>query len=238
MPTDQAGCDLACEWGLEAVTLLAPISDVVVIVDVLSFSTTVEVGVGRGAVLLPFRWRDETAASFAAEQDAQLASPRGTPGAYSLSPAGMLEVPAGARIVLPSPNGSTLSTATGDTPTLTGCLRNATAVAAAAAAIGPRIAVIPGGERWAAGPGLRPAIEDLLGAGAILGALSGLPSPEAQLAIETFRAVAAQVDQLVWDCRSGEELRERGLERDVRLAGELNVSQTVPRLLSGVYRSV
>lgn len=38
---DQSEFDLRCEWGAQGVSQLASISDVVIIVDVLSFSTCV-----------------------------------------------------------------------------------------------------------------------------------------------------------------------------------------------------
>ena len=65
---------------------LAPASDVVVIVDVLSFSTCVDIAVSVGAEVFPYLWRDERAAGFAAEIGGVLAAPRGQPG-LSLSPA-------------------------------------------------------------------------------------------------------------------------------------------------------
>ena len=39
---DQAEFDIRCEWGIEGLEKLAIISDVVIIVDVLSFSTCVD----------------------------------------------------------------------------------------------------------------------------------------------------------------------------------------------------
>lgn len=58
---DQSALDVTYEWGIEAVESLAP-ADVLVVIDVLSFSTSVEAAVVRGATILPYRWPDETAA--------------------------------------------------------------------------------------------------------------------------------------------------------------------------------
>ena len=82
-------------------------------------------------------------------------------------------------------NGSSLSLATGETPTLAGCLRNCQAVALAAMRYGHRIAVIPAGEKWDDGS-LRPSFEDLIGAGAIITHLTGVRSPEAQTARSAY----------------------------------------------------
>jgi 2-phosphosulfolactate phosphatase len=94
---------------------------------------------------------------------------------YSLAPASYLEAPAGLRCVLPSPNGAQVTLAAARTPSvvLAGSLRNARAVADAAQRIGSRFNVIPAGERWLDGS-LRPALEDALGAGAVL---ASLPAP-------------------------------------------------------------
>lgn len=50
---DQSEFDLRCEWGSQGVAQIAPISDVVVIVDVLSFSTCVEVAANNDAIIFP-----------------------------------------------------------------------------------------------------------------------------------------------------------------------------------------
>src|SRR5262245_48902963 len=99
---DQAAAACRCEWGLAGLEALAP-ADVVIVVDVLSFSTCVDVAVARGVTIFPYRWRDASAESFAASQRAELALPRGK-GRYSLSPGSFQGAPAGTRCVLPSPN--------------------------------------------------------------------------------------------------------------------------------------
>ena len=234
MPFTQSAFTLRCEWGAQGVAQLAPMSDVVIIVDVLSFSTCVEIATSREAVVFPYRWRDETAANFAASVGAELAdSQRGDAG-YSLSPQSLMNIPKGTRLVLPSPNGSTLSLGTGATPTLAGCLRNYRAVARAAQNFGPRIALIPAGERWPDGT-LRPAFEDWVCAGAILGELTGSLSPEARAAVAAFRDAEAEIESLVRQCGSGQELIERGFEANVALASALNVSDCAPILVKGAY---
>ncbi len=45
---DQAEFNIRCEWGIEGVERLAPDCDVVIIVDVLSFSTSVDVATRQG----------------------------------------------------------------------------------------------------------------------------------------------------------------------------------------------
>src|SRR5208283_3811293 len=109
--------------------VLAPVADAVIVVDVLVFSTAVDIAVARGASVLPYRWRDSSAEAFAQSKGALLASPRSA-GGYSLSPPSLRSIPAGAGLVLPSPNGSTLCTMAGAVTTFTACLRNCRAVAA------------------------------------------------------------------------------------------------------------
>lgn len=50
------------EWGYDGVEELAGHSDILVIIDVLSFTTCVDIVCGRGGVVYPYRTRDETAA--------------------------------------------------------------------------------------------------------------------------------------------------------------------------------
>lgn len=231
---DQSEYELRCEWGEHGVAQLAPISDVVVIVDVLSFSTSVEIATNNGAIIFPYRWRDTLAADYALSINAKLASKKRTSdNSYSLSPTSLLNIPAGTRLVLPSPNGASLTLRTGKTPTLAGCLRNCKAVAQFCSKLG-KIAVIPAGERWNDGS-LRPAIEDLIGAGAILSFLTGKLSPEAEVAVATFQNLKDNLVTVLRNCSSGKELIARGFASDVELAATFNISQCVPLVDHNAY---
>lgn len=243
---DQAEFDARFEWGEAGVRRLAPGADVVVIVDVLSFATAVDIAVGRGATIFPYRWRDESAVAFAQSVGAMLALPgldvQDPSAGFSLSPASVQTIPPGTRLVLPSANGATLTVLAAESgaTVLSGCLRNAKAVATACRRLGKTVAVIAAGERWvdAGTPTetLRPAVEDLIGAGAILAALGATnPSPEAEVAMAAFNAAAPALDRFISTCASGKELLLRGFASAVELAVAVDSSSTVPRLVDGAF---
>jgi hypothetical protein len=64
---DHAEYDLRCEWGLQGLLHLAPTSGTVIIVDILSFSTAIDIAVTNGASVLPHRCK-ESAERFAEEK--------------------------------------------------------------------------------------------------------------------------------------------------------------------------
>jgi 2-phosphosulfolactate phosphatase len=231
---NQADYNIRCEWGERAVLMLAPISDVIIIVDVLSFSTAVEIATSQGALVYPYQWKDHTAYRFARSVAAEVADRRNKSG-YCLSPSSLQSLPADTRLVLPSPNGSDLSLSTGSTPTIAGCLRNCQAVAASAMRKGKNIAIVPAGEKWEDGT-LRPCFEDLLGAGAIIQQLKGELSPEARAGVGVFETAQSNIYEMIKGCSSGKEKIKRGEEADVVLASEMNVSECVPVMTDGAYR--
>ena len=233
---DQSEYNIRCEWGEKGVSLLAPVSDVIIIVDVLSFSTSVEIAANQGALVYPYRWKDETANEFAASVEAEVADENNENG-YCLSPASLQALPFGIRLVLPSPNGASLSLSTGSTRTIAGCLRNCKAVAESAMTKGANVSVIPAGERWEDGT-LRPCIEDLIGAGAIITYLRGRLSPEAGVARAAFEAASPNLSEHIAQCSSGKEKANRGEVGDLILASELNASVCVPILIEGAYREL
>jgi 2-phosphosulfolactate phosphatase len=233
-PFSQEAWSCRCEWGPQAVTALAP-ADVTIVVDVFSFTTCVDVAVSRGAAILPHPWADPSAAEFARTHGAELAGRR-RQARYSLAPASYLEAPAGLRCVLPSPNGAqvTLAAARTASVVLAGSLRNARAVAEAAQRIGRSFNVIPAGERWMDGS-LRPALEDSLGAGAILASLSGTRSPEADATVALFERYRTSLAAVLEQCGSGRELEGRGHDQDKFIAGALDVSSCIARFDGVAY---
>lgn len=244
---DQHGFAYRFGWGRAGLDALSAHCDVTVIVDTLRFTTAVSVAVERGATVFPYPWRDDTAIAFASERQAHLAGRR-EDGPISLSPTDLLRLEAGTRIVLPSPNGSTLSFRARDTSAfvLAGSLRNAGATARRARSLGDTVAVIASGEHWPddANP-LRPCLEDLLGAGAVLAALdpsasAGVPgcSPEAAAARAAFVAARPMLHETLTNCASGRELARIQFGDDVANAAALDVSATAAQLIDDAFVGV
>ncbi|MGU3357725.1 2-phosphosulfolactate phosphatase [Microbacterium sp. M4A5_1d] len=204
-PFDQSRYQVRLDWGVAGLRRVAP-ADVVVVVDVLRFSSTVSARVAAGDTVA----LDEAARAV-------------------------------------SRNGAAIAGAASDSVVLLGCLRNADAVAAAVLAEQQRrgartsIAVIAAGEL--AGPEgeteLRFAVEDLLGAGAVVDALSRLgidhTSPEAAVACESFRGLGGAVRHLLTASGSAQELLERGLRDDALAAAQIGVDEVAPLLRGGVF---
>ncbi|MFB7251032.1 2-phosphosulfolactate phosphatase [Microbacterium sp. NPDC056234] len=211
-PFDQSTYQVRLEWGVAGLERLAP-ADVVVVVDVLRFSSTVTDTVAAGeSVDL------ETAIGWSA-------------------------------------NGAAVTRAAGAETVLIGCLRNASAVARAVAALQDRrqrrtsVAVIAAGERASDG-GLRFAVEDHLGAGAIIAALSDLgidhTSPEAAAACESARGLRRALRHLLAASGSGRELTD-GVAVTARIAAsgltptttqqaaEIDATDVVPVLRDGGF---
>ena len=237
----QTGRRVRFDWGPTGAEAVAPGAALVAVVDVLSFSTTLTVAAERGIAVMPYRWRDDSAERVARERDAVLAVGRRQarqPGQVSLSPESILRSTGIERLVLPSPNGATVSArlAAAGATVLGVSLRNADAAAASALRrLGPgeAVAVVAAGERWPDGS-LRPAVEDLWGAGAFIEALvrrgAGDLSPEAGTALAAYRSVADDLGSALRDCASGRELHAHGFPGDVTIAAEAGATTAVPVL--------
>ncbi len=230
-------------WGEAGAAALAPTSDVMVIVDVITFSTAVAVALERGSAVYPHRWDQDGAAQLAAAVGAELAVSRSLVSAdhpYSLSPATLSRLPLGSAIVLPSPNGSAISAAAagGRAVVVAGSLRNAAAVARFARRAGRFISVIAAGERWPDGS-LDPALEDLLGAGAVIDGLRRRRrSPEATAAAAAYlRARRDGIRRTLLETVSAREQRSLGHQEELDWASAVNCSTVVPVLREGAFRA-
>lgn len=253
-PYRQDAGALRFDWGLTGATVIAEGAAVVVVVDLLSFTTSLSVAVDLGIEVYPYRLRDVSAAAFAATRQAVLAVGRREAGntGVSLSPLSIRAaagrsgpLAGGGRLVLPSPNGASVARALAEAgvSVVGASLRNVNAVAAwvRSAAAGQPVAVVASGERW---PGdlLRPAVEDLWGAGAVLPALldagAGPASPEAMAAVAAFRQVAGDLPAALRACASGQELTADGFGDEIAVAAEWNTSTVVPVLQGDTFRAV
>ena len=95
--------------------------------------------------------------------------------------------------------------------------------------------------RWGDDASLRPAVEDLWGAGAVVAAyVAARPatrvSPEAEAAHTASEAVRGDSVAQLRGCASGIELVEKGFGADVAIAAELDASSVVPVLTDGWFR--
>ena len=212
-PFDQSAYQVRFDWGIPGLKRVAA-ADVVVVVDVLRFSSTLPDVVAAGV-------------------EVELAD-----------------------AVVWSSNGAAVAAAASDGATvLVGGLRNASVVARAIMAIQDRrqqrtsVAVIAAGELTPDG-GLRFAIEDQLGAGAIIAALGDLgidhTSPEAAVAAESARGLRRALRHLLSASGSGRELVD-GVASTARMeasgivpattaaAAELDAVDVVPVLRDGRF---
>lgn len=217
-PFDQSAYQVRFEWGVAGLHRLAP-ADVVVVVDVLRFSSTVVDAVASGHAV-----------------------PLADTVTWSRNGAAVADAAAAAASV-------------GEGAVLIGSLRNASAVARTVLEIQNRrqartsVNVIAAGELTDAGD-LRLAVEDQLGAGTIIAALSDLgldhTSPEAAAACESARGLRRAMRHLLTASGSGRELDE-GVAVTARLeaagivptsasaAAELDSTDAVPLLSDGTF---
>lgn len=224
------------EWGGPGLRDSGRQADVVVVVDVLSFTTAVAVACAAGVDVHPYRAHDGYAARVADRLGARLAGDHR--GQVSLSPPSLVTLPPGTNVVLPSPHGGALAleaAATGAT-VVAGSLRNASVVAEWLGRRQRRVVVVAAGEQWRDGSP-RVAVEDLLGAGAIFASLpEETLSAEARVAAAAFRGSRDHLLEILRSCTSGRELAGRGYAADVDWAADLDASPVVPVLVDGAFR--
>lgn len=219
-PFDQSSYQVRLDWGTQGLARLAP-ADVVIVVDVLRFSSTLADAVASGQRITladAMRW---------STNGATVAAAASTPTVPDARPVTVL----------------------------IGGIRNAAATARAVMAVQERqgarasVSIVAAGE-LAPGGELRFAVEDQLGAGAIVAALCDLgidhSSPEAAAAAEAFRALRPGLRHMLVGSGSGRELVD-GVASTARMeaagvrptttaeAAEVDAVDAVPVLNEGVF---
>lgn len=236
-------CRCHVDWGRRGVRRAVERGDIIVIVDVLSFSTTVVTAAARGAYIYPCS-SHQAAAKVAVQVGGEMAVKRmevPAKGRFSLSPLTFEQVEPGTKVAVVSPNGAFCARLGRRSPSLfVGCFVNAAAVAKAVSEIlagtGSAVTIIACGERERLTGGrsvIRWAVEDYLGAGAILSGLQFDKSPDAVVCEGAFRSCREIMGEIMTECQSGRELAEWGFARDVTFSTRLDVSRCVPVLRGG-----
>jgi 2-phosphosulfolactate phosphatase len=211
-PFDQSAYQVRFDWGIAGFHRLAA-SDIVVVIDVLGF----------GAAVLR---ASETGQTYPLDASAH---PERSAGA------------AVARAAARSARGADRAPLV-----VIGGVRNASAVAVWAYAEQERraqrtsIAVIAcGGPTEPPSGAVRFAVEDHLGAGAVIDALGALgidhSSPEAAVAGEAFHALRRAATHLITASGSGRALAAAGRSHDVKAAATVDAASVVPVLHDGVF---
>ncbi len=224
---------IACKhhvcWGQDGIAYYGAFFSAIVIVDVLSFCTTVDLALSKECSIIPTSLKDETQLlSLAERQGAILAKKRNECG-ITLSPSSMRNLDPKQTILLTSPNGSSLMDIASrfEKPVFAGCFRNSKALSEF---LNLReffpVLFVAAGERFSNAM-LKPSLEDYWGVGSILANLNGDKTIEAEDAIQSFNSIASNLTSNLMACESGQELIVHGYEQDVELAAEFNASNVI-----------
>ncbi len=235
------------DWGPAGASRAAQRGDLVVLVDTLSFSTCAAIANMRQAYIYPCADRQEADRIKKSHGGEIAVGRKEVPyhGKFSLSPLTYADVDPGARIILPSPNGAVCSRCCSMAEfVMTGAFVNARALALAVNEILKHrvlnTTVIACGERVETdiADNIRWAIEDYLGAGAIISYLRTSKSIEAQLCESVFIRNHDRINVIMLECESGRELSNLGFRNDVIYSAQLNLCQSVPILRNGRFENL
>lgn len=241
-PFDQSRYQVRFDWGVDGLRRLGP-SDVTVVVDVLLLSTTLTDQGAGDAVPLGAPELSGRASGMLGESGS-VRSGEAEAARSAEAGAGWSAEAVRSANAARSTEAEAVAAAASDSVVLLGCLRNARAVADAVRAEQLRrgarasVAVIAVGDGGRGAP-TRFAVEDLLGAGAVIDALANVgidhSSPEAAAACEAFRGLRGALRHMLTASGSGQEMLARGLVDAVRDAAALDTTGAVPRLRNGAF---
>jgi len=232
------------DWTVDGLRCALREDRIVVIADILRFSSAVTTAVANGFTIYPVA--DQKEIGPLSRRIRGLAAGRSGEARFSLSPFGYLDAAdlRNKKVVLWSPNGAACASLVKKRDrAYIGCLLNARALGGHLTAIARKsrrgVTLIAAGEQQAVVTGERIlydikssrrvfAVEDYLGCGAILSCLRLPKTPEAEVCETAFRASRRRLRKLMMDSFSGLFLQGRGLTRDVAWAAQLDKYGVVP----------
>ena len=209
------------DWGIEGLKYALRDNDIVIIVDVMRFSSAAVTAAAEGFTIYPVPNNDkgrELAEGIGAELAGKAPEAR-----FSLSPLSYIEnrQHSNKKVVLASPNGATCAAQIKEYDTgYIGCFLNAEAVARRA-------------EREASASGRDFAPEDYLGAGAIISFMSLPKSTDAVLCESAFNAVRDNLRGLLLESYSGRWLLQNDAQKDLEHLLRINYYDIVPEINNG-----
>ncbi len=234
------------DWGVFGVQQAVRRGDIIIVVDVLSFSTSVAIAVKNSAFIFPAK-SDEDAMNLKDQFRTEISVKRNevpSKGKFSLSPATYYEIEPETKITLLSPNGATCTRQIDNSRSVfCGALVNCSTVAEAAfneaVKQNNNITVVACGERLKGSDDIykiRMAVEDYLGAGAILSKIPLPKTAESIVCENAYGKLANHVPDLIWKCESGVELRAMNFGNDIHIATNLNSIPVAPIYKNGFYQ--
>ena len=228
-------------------------NNIIIIVDVLRFSSTAITAVNNGTTIIP-SYTLSHAKTLSKKNGAMVSAL----SKYSLSPASFLKVPRNSEIILVSTNGARYSRLSSNAQlVLVGALLNAGAVAKHAYAIskqfGRDIAIVAAGEKKLVKKMGRNAfeesfaddknkdwfcLEDFLGAGAIISGIAMEKTDEALYAQATFQKYKNKLLSIIRSAVSGRYLIDLKKENDIEFCSQLNKYTIVPQMVQGKIKKL
>lgn len=195
--------DIHCCWGFKLADDIVLQYDVCIMVDVLSFSTSLDLLINA----------KENAPNMPATDNFM----------HHLTPQSLH---------IPSPVGLPLQLNLHPVPVLAGCLRNARAVARAAMQLGNTVLVIPMGDKLAEEE-FKTCSEDFIAAGAIISYMKGSRSAESNAALDIYNSSKGNIEEMVKLSTSARQMMLHGFLVEVDQACQFNRSKNVPLLEEG-----
>jgi 2-phosphosulfolactate phosphatase len=199
----EPGFDINCCWGFKLDAKVIFSYDVCIIVDVLSFSTSLD-------LLLHTKQNTENI----------------------LASTHLIRKFSSKKLKITSPVGLPQQLKLHKKPVLVGCMRNARAVARIARQLGNTVLVIPMGDKLSDDE-FKTCSEDFIAAGAIISYMKGTRSPESNAAQDIYNSSKGDIEEMVKLSSSARQMILKGFSIEVDQACQFNKSKHVPLLEKG-----